>query len=132
MVVEEHLVTGELPVPFASKGFKRAHLRANLRREGHVDLADGASWSPLNRDGRPRPRTSSGDGTCPARRLEEVGGYDHERAACNAGDTLSTTTQRTTHPIVGVHIAAFHAGTSGLRTMSSATGNIVFGCSGSM
>ena len=35
-------------------------------------LTDGASWSPLNRDAEPRPRTSTGDGTCPAGRPEEV------------------------------------------------------------
>ena len=45
MVVEEHLVTGELPVPFALKGFKRVRVR-DLRREGHVELADKPTEHP--------------------------------------------------------------------------------------
>ena len=40
MVVEDHLVTQELAVPFASKGFRGVHIRADLRREGHVEPAD--------------------------------------------------------------------------------------------
>ena len=40
MVVEDHLVTHELAVPFASKGFRGVHVGADLRREGHVELAD--------------------------------------------------------------------------------------------
>ena len=46
MVVEEHLVTGELQVPFASKQFERVHVRADLRREGHVELADKPTEHP--------------------------------------------------------------------------------------
>ena len=46
MVVEEHLVTGELPVPFTSKGFERVHNGADLQREGHVELADKPTVHP--------------------------------------------------------------------------------------
>ena len=42
MVVEEHLVTSQLPVPFASKGFKRVHVRAD-QIEVHIELADRRS-----------------------------------------------------------------------------------------
>ena len=58
MVVEERLVTGELPVPFAPKG--------------HVELAEKPTEHPgvQNRGARPRPRTSSGGGTYPAQHPE--------------------------------------------------------------
>ena len=46
MVVEERLVTSELPVPFASKRFKCVHVWADFRRKGHVELADKPTEHP--------------------------------------------------------------------------------------
>ena len=46
MVIEEHLVTHEQAVPFASIGFCCVHVRADLQREGHVELADKPTEHP--------------------------------------------------------------------------------------
>ena len=46
MVVEDHLVTHELADPFASTGFRGVHVWADLRREGHVELADKPTEHP--------------------------------------------------------------------------------------
>ena len=96
MVVEERLVAGELPIPFASKGFERVHVWADLRWEGHVELAD-----------KPTEHPGAAEPWCEATASYFIGrwhvssatprrnGNEHNRAACNAGEALSTTTQRT-------------------------------------
>ena len=102
MVAGEHLVTGELPVPLASKGFKRVRVRADLRREGHVELADKPTeHRPLNRHAKPRPCTSSGGGTCPARRPEEMETTTTGRRATPA--MRCPRLPMHTHPIVREH-----------------------------